>query len=252
LIPRPETEAYTSHLASLIEQRQDFKGLSSLRILDLCTGTGCIPLLLHDLLAPSFPDLQLLGVDISNTALRLSDDNLWHNIGQRKLDFSASDQVSFLNANVLTDTFLQEDISHESASWDIVISNPPYISEAGFTRDTSRSVRTWEPKLALVPPLIKGEHSLDYRAEDSFYPAILHTALAAQAKVVLMEVADTEQALRVCKVALDMSFWKRVEVWRDWPDQDVGSDEQKNATLGRHQVTFKGSGHGRAVVCWKD
>ncbi|KAL2144281.1 hypothetical protein VTI28DRAFT_9269 [Corynascus sepedonium] len=59
LIPRPETEAYTLYLASILSHSQP--PTHSLSILDLCTGTGCIPLLLlHSLLTyPSTRDIPI-------------------------------------------------------------------------------------------------------------------------------------------------------------------------------------------------
>jgi methylase of polypeptide subunit release factors len=135
-------------------------------------------------------------------------------------------------------------------NWDIVISNPPYISETDFNKSTSRSVRNWEPKLALVPPGYKMRYTNCSRQEDIFYPIILDTAHSSRAKVVLMEVSDTTQALRVAQIALDRGFWRSVEIWRDWPshmDEDAGTIRE--VVVGEHVVTFKGSGQGRAVVC---
>ena len=52
LIPRPETETYTQNLASLLKQLQQAGKWeqSNLKVLDLCTGTGCIAFLLYGLL----------------------------------------------------------------------------------------------------------------------------------------------------------------------------------------------------------
>ena len=53
LIPRPETEIYTTRLAECLRNISHSRGKSGregLRILDLCSGSGCIALLLHSLL----------------------------------------------------------------------------------------------------------------------------------------------------------------------------------------------------------
>ncbi|KAL2177862.1 S-adenosyl-L-methionine-dependent methyltransferase [Thermothelomyces heterothallicus CBS 202.75] len=88
LIPRPETEAYTLHLASLLSHSQH-PPPKSLSILDLCTGTGCIPLLLlHSLLAaPSTRNIpiDIHGVDISPRAVRLARENQAHNTAVLRL-----------------------------------------------------------------------------------------------------------------------------------------------------------------------
>ncbi|EQL32310.1 hypothetical protein BDFG_05538 [Blastomyces dermatitidis ATCC 26199] len=225
LIPRPETEAYTTRVANLLlskfapakrkhkhehEHEHDrFKHLPNLRILDLCTGTGCIPLLLHSLLSPVFPKLQIRGVDISPRALRLARDNLKHNIKLGRLDERAREEVSFVRGDVLSELGAGDNLHLASnAVWrggklahfttaaggnfssssssssnistptstspetdtntiTILLSNPPYISPAQFTNGTTtRSVRKFEPKLALVPPpraIIHHHHQRHHR-----------------------------------------------------------------------------------------
>ena len=60
--------------------------------------------------------------------------------------------------------------------WDLLTSNPPYISPSGFSLSTSRSVRNWEPKLALVPPVervdLHQKHFYDhwYPGDDNLLP----------------------------------------------------------------------------------
>ncbi|KAL8954768.1 MAG: hypothetical protein Q9193_007093 [Seirophora villosa] len=66
---RPETETWATHLATLIPTHPSLllRGSDAtpqaLRILDLCTGTGCIALLLHSLLHRTHPSLHILGID---------------------------------------------------------------------------------------------------------------------------------------------------------------------------------------------
>ncbi|OJD28241.1 hypothetical protein ACJ73_00371 [Blastomyces percursus] len=217
LIPRPETEAYTARVANLLlskvapakrkhehEHEHDrHRHLPTLRILDLCTGTGCIPLLLHSLLSPVFPKLEICGVDISSRALRLACENLEHNIKLGTLDERAREEVSFVRGDVLSElgaadninaasngVLRREKLAHfitatggnfrnsrssnnnnastptstspepDTNTVTILLSNPPYISPAQFTNGTTaRSVRKFEPKLALVPPPRPSIHS---------------------------------------------------------------------------------------------
>src|SRR5271154_2322142 len=114
LIPRPETEAYSMKLAGLlvqILQDQDDSVAKEvvkekLRILDLCSGTGCIALLLHSLLHKVAEShrvlLDVVAVDISNKAIRLGKENLGHNICKGYLPVSATDQISFVQSDVFT------------------------------------------------------------------------------------------------------------------------------------------------------
>ncbi|QSS62546.1 hypothetical protein I7I51_02283 [Histoplasma capsulatum] len=190
LIPRPETESYTARVANLLlselaptrrkglAHRDECKceHLPTLRIVDLCTGTGCIPLLLHSLLSPVFPKLQICGVDISTRALRLARENLKHNIALGTLSERARDEVSFVKGDVLSGQSELSGLYTSSVTpasktaaaaaaaaaaaepeinpvITILLSNPPYISPAQFANGTTaRSVRRYEPKLALVPP----------------------------------------------------------------------------------------------------
>lgn len=199
---------------------------------------------MYSLLWSTFPNLELHGVDISSKALSLARQNLLYNIEHKNLKAQAEEQISFHHGDILSENWIKQDLSY-----DIVISNPPYISSSAYWRDTSKSVRNYEPKLALVPRSIK-DHDPSILPADIFYPKILKTAALARAKVVLMEVADLEQASRVAAFAVGSDKWKNVEIWRDWPDQEPEKDEQRELiTLGK-RVPVKGSGHGRSVVCW--
>lgn len=79
-----------------------------MKILDLCTGTGCIPLSLYSLLSESFPSLEFLGVDISEKALNLSRKNLEYNIAKGHLPEGAKHRVSFQKGDVLHKKFPHE------------------------------------------------------------------------------------------------------------------------------------------------
>jgi len=194
--------------------------------------------------------MQVLGVDISDTALLLARDNLKHNVIQGHLSQHALNQVSFAKADILPQSFHPHGLPANHSEWDIVISNPPYISEAGFSKDTNRSVRNWEPKLALVPPIDQGAYLKNVQSEDIFYHRILDTARATNARILLMEVGDLQQALRVSRMTLDMKHWSLVEIWKDWPDQQLDfPKEVEEATVGHHRIRIRGSGQGRSVLC---
>lgn len=120
LIPRPETD----ELVELISK----EAKPSSRILDIGTGSGCIAISL------SLEGHKVTAMDISADALRIAQQN-----------------AHTLKAKV---EFLQEDILHPSPrqqSWDIIVSNPPYIRqmEASGMEDT---VLKHEPHLALFVP----------------------------------------------------------------------------------------------------
>ena len=90
--------------------------------------------------------------------------------------------------------------------YDVVTANPPYISRKGYEMETSRSVRRYEPRGALVPPSRVDVGAGDGRCGDEaqgdlFYAPVMDVARRVGAKVVMMEVAGLTQALRVVGVA---------------------------------------------------
>jgi methylase of polypeptide subunit release factors len=172
---------------------------------------------------------------------------------QGNLPNSALKQIRFVQADVFDPQFLDgllwendDPVAHK-VEYDILVSNPPYISPSGFARDTSRSVRNWEPKLALVPYC----RSLTSNCEggDEFYPALLATATRVRSQFVVLEVGDMKQAKRVVSMARNSGMWKGVEVWKDWVDHRNSSESSLNIGDGS-EATVWGEGNGRAVVCW--
>lgn len=240
LIPRGETEVYTTKIGCLT---RDFLveewGLDlgrrrrPLRVLDLCTGTGCIPLCVYEMLSrwkrgQSHGNkglrFKVLGVDISTTALDLARDNLRHNISLGYLPKEASNEIAFEHADVLPPTqkhlrpgtqpyiinALEGLLEQGRQEIDILTANPPYISPRQFASGrTTRSVRKYEPRLALVPtisshvriPLGPTTIKLTPVPGDEFYHHILPLSKQLNAGLIVLEVGDTEQAYRVVELA---------------------------------------------------
>ena len=215
----------------------------NLHILDLCTGTGCISLLIHSLLVPQIPKLQVLGLDNSPRAIALARRNLKHNLTSGHLSVRAKSEVSFVEGNI----FAFDDNPHFDEIWDILISNPPYISPENFRWRTARSVRNHEPKTALVPSSFSLT-SDDITIGDTFYPRLLAIAGKVQAKLLLMEVADLAQARRVAGMVLKDERWLMCEIWRDWPTQ--ADSKAEVIVLHGRAVRVRGEGHARAVFAW--
>ncbi len=123
LIPRNETE----ELVHLIIKENPQSGL---KILDIGTGTGCIPISLDlEMKSP-----EVYGIDISEKALELAQKN-----------------GELLKSNV---SFLKCDILNEMPNvgeLDILVSNPPYVPD-GEKSEMHRNVLDFEPELALFVP----------------------------------------------------------------------------------------------------
>ena len=118
LIPRPETE----ELVKLILTENPEKNL---KVLDIGTGSGAIALAL----AKNRPDWSVTAADISQDALDLSLENAY--------------------AQNLNLSFIKSDCFSEiSSKYDIIVSNPPYISRADET-EVGLNVLHSEPHLAL-------------------------------------------------------------------------------------------------------
>ncbi|KAJ5752334.1 hypothetical protein N7520_009251 [Penicillium odoratum] len=194
--------------------------------------------------------MQVLGVDISPTALTLAQKNLLHNMHRNLLTSRAPEQVHFLHADVLgmgdsrPVPTIQETLREhfprlgqpgESTSefeCDLLISNPPYISTADFRNGTtSRSVRRFEPHLALVPPhTLQSTMPEGCNAEDIFYHRILTLSLQSRAKITVLECGDIMQARRVVTMCQAMTVEQGKEFTMEvWP-----SSEQDLAANGFH------------------
>ena len=121
LIPRPETEDLVDWVI------RDYKSNKTLNVLDLGTGSGCIPISIKK----NLPQHQVYGVDISEEALQVARHNARIN----------TVEVSFMQHDVLA-------LRSFPVETDIIISNPPYVKYAEQS-EISKNVLEYEPHLAL-------------------------------------------------------------------------------------------------------
>lgn len=121
LIPRPETELLVNEVLKLSEE------IKSPKILDIGTGTGCIPITL--VLENS--SINAHSVDISPKALEIAEKNSNYHNTTGKVKFIQSD--------------LFQNITEK---YDIIVSNPPYIP-IKYINTLEDEVKNYDPKLAL-------------------------------------------------------------------------------------------------------
>lgn len=140
LIPRPETEHWLAHLGSLFLPAASSTSRPKLSILDIGTGTGCIALALAHSLQPHYT-LRALGVDQSADAVQLAQENV------ERCDLAQ--EVHILQADLFADTFAARAKADGRAGFDLVVSNPPYITREAYL-SLPPSVREWEDRRALV------------------------------------------------------------------------------------------------------
>lgn len=132
LIPRPETEEYCANLISQISKLNSDKSRNkNLKILDLCTGTGCIALSFGYYL----PQAKIWAIDINPQAIALAK----YNANLNKLN-----NINFLVSDIYQE--LPKDIK-----FDLIISNPPYITKEEW-ETLDPVVKNWEDKAALYAP----------------------------------------------------------------------------------------------------
>lgn len=131
LIPRPETEELVRWI--LDDHKNTAKTLT---ILDMGTGSGCIPISLDK----NLTDVKVFGLDISTDALKVAEEN--NGLLGAGVKFFKADMLS-LN----TETSAKE----LNQKFDIIISNPPYVRELEKA-EMHNNVIDHEPSLALFVP----------------------------------------------------------------------------------------------------
>ena len=193
LIPRPETELLVEETIRLMRMIDRCKGEAvprsvGLSILDLCTGSGCIALAL----AKEFPQSVVSGIDRSVQALAYA---------SRNAEANGIGNVSFIEGDLFGP--LRAD-----ASFDCIISNPPYIRRSDIP-SLQKEIR-YEPLNALDG----GEDGLD------FYRRILNEAPRHLKKdgLVILELGF-DQAEDVYRLAVSQGF-KDIRFVKDYAGID--------------------------------
>lgn len=133
LIPRPETE----ELVELIVSSFKFQVSSSLKILDIGTGSGCIPVSLKK----NLPSVEVFAIDVSTNALE---------VAQKNAEINGV-EVNFIQTDILKVNDLKNLPTSNSkllASFDIIVSNPPYVRNLEKA-EINPNVLEFEPHLAL-------------------------------------------------------------------------------------------------------
>lgn len=128
LIPRPETEVLVETALKLFAEPADAPF-----ICDVGTGSGCIAITLMQQL----PQARAIAIDISPDALAVARRNAERH--------SVSERINF----VLSDCFAALTLRESRASFELIVSNPPYVEE-GAMADLQREVRDFEPRSALL------------------------------------------------------------------------------------------------------
>lgn len=124
IVPRSFiAELLPEHFAPWIEEPSEVTNA-----LDLCTGSGCLPILLAD----TFPNAQVDAVDISADALEVARKNVG--------DYALQDRIALYESDLYAKL--------PNKKYDIIISNPPYVNSDSMSRLPEEYKR--EPQIALA------------------------------------------------------------------------------------------------------
>lgn len=183
LIPRPETEELVDWVI------KDHKDSKSLKILDIGTGSGCIPISLKF----NLPYADVHTIDISTDAIAVAKKNA----NKNKVD------INFIQQDVLAMSSISDD-------FDIVISNPPYVLESEKV-EMRRNVLDYEPSLALfvsnTDPLI-------------FYRKIIQLVETYSIKPTNLYFEINESYADELIKLLNIQNWQHIELRKDIRGKD--------------------------------
>jgi release factor glutamine methyltransferase len=123
LIPRPETELIVEHASGILREKENP------RFCEVGVGSGCISIsILHEV-----KTARAVGLDVSEKALQTAGRNAGKHHVSERLELKISDVFAVL----------------ENEQFDLIVSNPPYISIEDF-EDLQPEVRDFEPRNALT------------------------------------------------------------------------------------------------------
>lgn len=178
LIPRPETEELVELCLSNANKVET--------VLELGTGSGAIAITLKK----AHPEWQITATELSSEALE---------VARRNAD----------NHKAAIEFLLCDGFPERTKTYDLIVSNPPYISEAEFA-DLPAKVKDHEPRLALLG----GADGL------YFYRLLLEQgSLFLSPKGLLAIEHGWTQKSAICQIALD-NGWKQPEAFCDLSGRD--------------------------------
>ncbi|KAI8061766.1 S-adenosyl-L-methionine-dependent methyltransferase [Gongronella butleri] len=203
LIPRWETEEWTARLVEMVsgplKRDQQIKAKRK-RILDVCTGSGCIALALAAHLPRESADV--MGIDIASEAIALARANLARHASQLMC------HVEFQQQDVYDAAWVAAHVP----SFDMVVSNPPYVTHDEYAH-LDADVKLWEDKHALIAADEHGMH-LHRHLIDAVAQYMPRRKDHAPLPRLVMEIGGTHQVAPLTQNLNDRQF-ENVTVWND-------------------------------------
>ena len=151
-IPRPETELLVDCAIEFLSKSKD-----NLKIIDFCTGSGCILLSI----AKKFPNHEYIGLDKSELAIKTAEKNR-KSLGLKNVQF-----------------FNQDIFEYNKSKADLLLCNPPYLAKHEID-SLEQSVRDYDPLSALT----------DFKNGTSFYKHLISNfnKLVKKNGIMLLEI----------------------------------------------------------------
>ena len=186
LIPRPETEELVDWI---IESQKSKVQSQKLEVLDIGTGSGCIPIALK----ANLPQANVSAIDVSEEALEVAKRNAAIN----KVD------INFIQANIL-------EVEDLNCHFDIIVSNPPYVRVLE-KQEIKKNVLDYEPHLALF---------VDDNDALLFYRKITQLALINLAPNGLLFFEINQYLGKETVILLENLGFKNIELRKDFYGND--------------------------------
>ena len=183
LDPRPATELIIEKVLNYFPKKN-----KKLKILDLCTGSGCIAISL----AKEYLNANITATAISSKAIKVA------KINSQKINCTNSE-------------FIQCDLLDKISKYDIVVSNPPYLSNLDY-ENVSDEIKLFEPKIALFA---KSNGYEFYDRLASLLPYII-----SKKSMIFIEIGHS--LAKKCIEIFGSSKLECLEIFKDYQNLDRG------------------------------
>lgn len=200
LIPRPETEELVEWIITEVLEIHG-ENVANFSILDIGTGTGCIPISLKY----NLPNTIVSAIDVSPNALKVAQKNA-------KLN---TVEINFIKQDILNTDDLEQVL--DSKKIDVIVSNPPYVRNLEKV-EIKNNVLENEPHLALF---VEDDNPL------IFYDKIANLATKHLAKNGLLFFEINQYLGKETVEMLSAKGFKNIELKKDF----VGNDRMIKASL---------------------